>query len=104
MDLENFRMLIHELLNKDPDIVLEEAPLIILDSKSAVCTVKNGKDTNNIRHISKKLYFVRNGEKCKMHKVDWCEGGLQLADIAAKNVGENYLNPRMKYIMVRLDN
>ena len=39
-----------------------------------------------------------------MHKIDWCEGGLQLTEIATKNVGENGLNPRMKYIMVRLDN
>ena len=39
-----------------------------------------------------------------MHKIDWCEGGLQLADITTKNVGENYLNPIIKYIMVRLDN
>ena len=34
--LANFRMLIRELLNKDPDIVPEEAPLIVLDRKSAV--------------------------------------------------------------------
>ena len=39
-----------------------------------------------------------------MHKSDWCEGGLKLVDIATKNVGENYLNLRTKYIMVRLDN
>ena len=38
-----------------------------------------------------------------MHKVDWCEGGLQLADIATKNVGMNELNPIMKYIMVSLE-
>ena len=38
-----------------------------------------------------------------MHKVDWYEGGLQLVEIATKNVGENDLNTRMKYIMVRLD-
>ena len=36
-----------------------------------------------------------------MQKIDWCEGGLQLSEIATKNVGENSLNPRMKYIMVR---
>ena len=30
MDLAHFRMLIHELLNKDTDIVPEEAPLIVL--------------------------------------------------------------------------
>ena len=39
-----------------------------------------------------------------MHKIDWCEVGLQLAYIATKNVGDHGLTPRMKYIMVRLDN
>ena len=39
-----------------------------------------------------------------MHKIDWCEGGLQLEDITTKNVGEHYLTPRMKYIIIRLDN
>ena len=39
-----------------------------------------------------------------MHKIDWYEGGLKLADIETNNVGKNKLNPRMKYIMVRLDN
>ena len=39
-----------------------------------------------------------------MNSIDWCEGGLQLADIATKNVNETYLTPRMKYIMVRLEN
>ena len=39
-----------------------------------------------------------------MHKIDWCEGGLKLADIGTKNVSEPGLTPRMKSIMVRLDN
>ena len=78
MALSYFRMLIHEFLNKDPDIVTEEAPLIILDSKSAVFMAKNGKDINHIRHISRRVYSVRNCEKCNMHKIDRCEGGLQL--------------------------
>ena len=39
-----------------------------------------------------------------MHKIDWFEGDLQLADIGNKNVSEPDLTPRMKYIMVRLDN
>ena len=39
-----------------------------------------------------------------MHNIDWCEGSLQLAGIATKNVGENDINTRMKYIMVSLDN
>ena len=51
MALANFRLLINELLNKDPDIVPEEAPLILLDIKSAMCMAKNGKDTKNIPDI-----------------------------------------------------
>ena len=39
-----------------------------------------------------------------MHKIYWCEGGMQLADIAENNVGKHDLTPRMKYIMVILDN
>ena len=104
MALAHFRMLILDLLNKDPDIVPEEAPLIVLDSKSSMCMAKNGKDTKHTRHIARRMHFVRNGENCKMHKIDWCEGGLQLADIGTKNVSEPDLPPRMKYIMVRLDN
>ena len=102
MYLAHFRMLIHELLNKDPDIVPEEAPLIFLDSKSAMCMVKNGKNTKHTRHVARIMHFVSNGDKFKMHKLDWCEGGLQLADIGTKNVGEPYLTPRMEYIMIGL--
>ena len=61
MALAHFRMLIRELLNNDPDIVPEEAHLIILDSKSAVCMAKNGKDAKHIRHIARRMNFVRNG-------------------------------------------
>ena len=64
---------------------------------------KNVKDTNNISHIYRRVYFVRNGENYKIHKIYWCEGVMQLADIATKNVGENDLNTIMKYIMVRLE-
>ena len=81
------------MLNKDPDIVPDEAPLIVLDSKSAMCLAKNGKDTKHTRHISRRMHLVRNGEKFKMHKIDWCEGGLQLADIGTKNVGEPEITP-----------
>ena len=41
-----------------------------------MCMAKNGKDTKNTRHIERRMNFVRNGEKCKMQKMDWCEGGL----------------------------
>ena len=104
MSLVHFRMLIHGLLNKDLDIVPEEVPLIALNSKSAMCLAKNGKYNKHTRHIARITNFVRNGEKCKMHKIDWGEGGLQLAEIGNKNVIEPVLTPSIKYIMVRLEN
>ena len=104
MDLAHFRMLVHELLNEDPEMVPKEAPLIVLDIKSSMCMAKNGKDTKHIRKIARRMHYLRNGEKCKMHKMDLCEGGLQLADISTKNVNEPDLTQIMKYIMVRLEN
>ena len=68
MALSNFRMLIHELLNKDPDIIPEKAPLIVLDSKSAMCMAKNGKDTKHTRHIIMRMHFVRNGGNARCTK------------------------------------
>ena len=61
MDLAHFRILIHELLNKDPYIVPEGAPLNVLDSKSAMCMANVGKDTKHTRHISSRMHFVRYG-------------------------------------------
>ena len=61
----------------------------------------NGKDTKHTRHIARRMHFVRYGEKCKMHKIDWFEGCLQLEDIGTNNVSEPDLTPGMKYIMVR---
>ena len=63
MDLAHFRVLIHEFLNKGPYIVPYEAPLIILDSKSAVCMANNGKDTKHTGYIARRMHFLRNGEK-----------------------------------------
>ena len=56
-----FQDVIHELLNMDPYMVPEEAPLKILGSKSDVCINKNGKDTKQTRHIARQVNFVRNG-------------------------------------------
>ena len=39
-----------------------------------------------------------------MHKIYWFEGGLQLSDIDTNIFGEPDLTPRIKYIMVRLEN
>ena len=56
-------MLIHELLNKNPDIIPEEYNIILLYSKSSVCMTKNGKYTNHTRHIARIVNYVSNGEK-----------------------------------------
>ena len=83
-------------------MVTQETPLIILDSKYAIFVAQNGKDTRNTRKINRRVHLVGNDENSKIHNIDWCEGGIQLADIIIKNVGENYFNHRMKYIMLRL--
>ena len=70
MALAHCRVLTHAFLNKGPCIVPEGAPLLILDSKSAVCMAKNGKDTNHTRKISRRVYFVRNDENFKMQQID----------------------------------
>ena len=65
---------------------------------------KNVKDTKHTRHITRIMHLVRNGEKCNMNKIDWCKGGMQLAEIATNNVGEHDLTPSMKYMMVIIEN
>ena len=59
--LANFRMLIHELLNKYQDIVPEIAPMIVLVGKYAMYMADNGKNTKHTRHIARMIYFVSNG-------------------------------------------
>ena len=63
MALSHFSILVQELLNEDPDMVPKEAPLIVLDSKSAMYMANNGRDTKHTRHIARRMHFVRNGEK-----------------------------------------
>ena len=60
---------------------------------------KNGKDNKHTRHIARIIHFESNGEKCKMHKIDWREGGLQLPNIGTRNGGEPVLTQKMKYIL-----
>ena len=57
MELSHYRMLIHEWLNKDPDIVPEEDPLTILDGKYNLFMPNNGKYTKHTRHIFRILHF-----------------------------------------------
>ena len=67
MYLAHLRMLINELLKKDPYIVPDESHIIILDRKSYFCMYNNGKDSKHTRHIFRRVHLVRNGEKYKMH-------------------------------------
>ena len=57
MSLAHFRMLVHEFLNEDPDMVPKEAPSIVLDSKSTMCVDKNSKDTEHTRHTARRMHF-----------------------------------------------
>ena len=54
-------MSIHEFLNKDPDIVPEQAPLIVLDSRSYICMAKNDNETNHTRNIARRMHLVSIG-------------------------------------------
>ena len=81
MAVANVRILNHELLYKDPDMVPKQAPLIILDIKSAVCMDNNGKGTKHTINISRRMLFLRNDKECNLHKTVWCERGMKLADI-----------------------
>ena len=78
-------------MSKDPDIVTEEPPLIILYSKSAVCMDNYNKYTKHTRHIYRRVNFVINGDKYKMRNIYWYERGLKLSDIVTHNVGGDYL-------------
>ena len=55
-----FHYLIRDFFNKDTEIVPETLYLILLYSKSTMCIAKNGKNTKYVRHISRRVYFVRN--------------------------------------------
>ena len=78
--------------------------MVLFYSKADMCMDNNGKDTKHIRNIARIMRFVRNSEKCRIHDIYGCEGGLQLVDITTNIIGEHDLTPRMKYMMVRLEN
>ena len=65
---------------------------------------KNFKDADHTRHISRRVNLVRNGENWKVHKIYWFEGGLLFTDIATKNIGDDNLNPNIKYIVEMIYN
>ena len=43
---------------------------------------RNFKDTNNARHIDRRVHFLKNCDNCKIHRIEWFEGGMHLADIS----------------------
>ena len=63
MALAHLIILNNDLINKDIDVVPDQAPLIILYRKSAVCMANNGKYNKHTRHIGGKMQFLRNGEE-----------------------------------------
>ena len=74
------------LMNKDPDMFIEQAHLFILDRKSHLFMARDFEDTKHTRHISRRIQFVTNNEEWSLQKTVWCEGGLQLADIGTRDV------------------
>ena len=93
-----------DFMNKDKDVVPEQAPPIILDRKYAMFMANNGKKTKQTRHIVMRMNFVRNGEECNTNKTEWCKRCLQSISNGTNNVTEDKLNPRLEYTMVILDN
>ena len=63
IDLSNFKMLMNEMINKDPDVVPYQALLLLLDINSAVCVDKNSNDKKHTRHMARRIHFVRNVEE-----------------------------------------
>ena len=104
MDPANLGIINKEPMNKDKYMFTEQAPLIILYRKSAVCMANNGKYNKHTIHIGGKMQFLRNGEEWNMHKTLWCEGGLKFSYIVTNNVREDELNPLLWYTMIILDN
>ena len=78
MDLEYFRMLNIEFLDKDPDVVPEQAPLIILGRKSGICVDNHIKYNKRTINIDRRINLVRNGKEFNLHKKVWYNRGMQL--------------------------
>ena len=61
MDISHLRVISNELLNKDPDVVPKQTPLIIFDNKWDICKPKICNDIKHTRHIFRIINFVING-------------------------------------------
>ena len=70
--LLHFRIINNNFLNKYLGLFQEQAPLLILAGKSAVCVVNNGKDNKHTRKIARIMHFVINGEEYNLHNTVWC--------------------------------
>ena len=101
MALAHFRILNNELVNKDTYVIPEQATLILLDSKSAVCASKNSKYIKHTRHISRRVHFVGNGEEWNLKKTVWCDGGLQLSNIGNRKLKGGWIE---SYIIIYYSN
>ena len=65
---------------------------------------KNGKYTKHTKHIYRRIHLVGNGAECNLHKIFWCEGGIQMSDIGTKSVRGDELDPILGYAIEILDN
>ena len=74
------------MMNTDPDVVPDQSPIVLLDSKPAVCISTNGKDIKHTRQNSRRIHFVRNGWEWNLHDKVWREGVIKLVDIRNNNL------------------
>ena len=102
MAVAHSRMLVNELNGVNPD-EYGEATKILVDNTSAKAMAQNDKDTKHTRHIARRVHYVRNGQQEGAHNLTYIPADLNLADPGTKNLGCEELEPRMNYIMIKVD-
>ena len=58
ISLAHLSILYNELMDKDPEVVPEQAPLVLLDRKSSVCMAKSIKGTKHTIHIYRRMCWT----------------------------------------------
>ena len=64
-------------MNMEPDVFPEEAPITIFGGKYSVCKDNNTKDTTPIRHIDRRMNFVRKYDELNLYKTVLHDRGMK---------------------------
>ena len=87
----NVRQVLMELSGKAPDTSLNIP--ILCDSESALIIGQNNRDTKRIRHIQRRIHYVRDGFASRLFDGFKIEGTLNPADVGTKNLSSDVLIP-----------